>query len=114
MHLRPAARGPAPRAARASFFVLATSSASLLGWPGDRSLAALRDIEGQLEERLGASGRLVAHESAGGVRLWHVYVDSTGSGADVVRSTVAGWGEGSPVVRAEYDPAWQGIAHLVT
>lgn len=84
------------------------------GWPGDRSRAALQDLEQQLEQRLAASGRLVAHESAGGVRLWHVYVDSTGPGVEIVRTTVAAWRDGDPVVQEHYDPTWQGIAHLVT
>ena len=84
------------------------------GLPGDRSLSALRALEEHVAERLGGSGRIVAHETGAGVRTLHFYVDSTGPGASVVRAAVAGWDQGRCEVADEPDPAWNGVAHLRT
>jgi len=84
------------------------------GLPGDGSLAALRALEDHVAERLGGSGRIVAHESGAGVRTLHFYVDSTGPGASVVRAAVAGWDQGRCEVADQPDPAWDGVAHLRT
>lgn len=84
------------------------------GLPGDGSLSALRALEDHVVERLGGSGRIVAHETGAGVRTLHFYVDSTGPGASVVRAAVAGWVQGRCEVADHPDPAWNTVAHLRT
>ncbi|MFC7485877.1 DUF695 domain-containing protein [Knoellia sp. CPCC 206453] len=84
------------------------------GLPGDGSLSALRALEDHVAERLGGSGRIVAHETGAGIRTMHFYVDSTGPGASVVRAAVTGWDQGRCGVEDESDPAWNRVAHLRT
>jgi hypothetical protein len=82
------------------------------GLPGDGSLGPLRSFEKHLVQRLGDSGRLVAHQSHDGVRVLHLYVDSATPAAEQVRAAVGGWDQGGVTVEVVPDPAWQAVAHL--
>ena len=80
------------------------------GFPGERSLDALRALEDHLVDRLGSGGQLLAHATAAGVRTLHFYVDGAGPGEEVLRTASSGWTEGAVVVEAEHDPGWQAVA----
>jgi hypothetical protein len=80
------------------------------GLPGEAALRGLRDLEDRITERLDADGRVVAHETTGGRRTVHVYVDSTTDAADRVGAVVADYPRGRTTVTL--DPAWEAIAHL--
>lgn len=82
------------------------------GLPGPSSLQPLRDFEDHLTRRLGDSGRLVAHQTSGGMRLLHFYVDTTTPAADQLRAAVGGWDQGAVRIQVEYDPSWEAVAHL--
>jgi len=82
------------------------------GLPGNGSLQALRDFEDHLNARLEGSGRMVAHESCGGVRQLHLYVDGTTPAAEQVRVAAVGWHQGRVDVTVTHDPGWDGVAHL--
>ena len=82
------------------------------GLPGDGALTALREVEEHLAERLGAGGRVIAHETRGGTRRLHLYVDGATPAADQVRAALGGWTDGPPRVQVTPDPAWEGVAHL--
>jgi len=84
------------------------------GFPGPDSIDELRRLEDHLTERLGGSGRLVAHQSQAGVRTVHAYVDSTTPAAEQVRAAVSGWTQGTVVVSAAPDPSWSAVSHLRT
>lgn len=82
------------------------------GLPGPGSLEALRGLEDHLSERLGASGEVVAVQSHEGVRVLHLYVDSTTPAADQVAAAVRGWDQGRVQIEQHPDPAWQAVGHL--
>lgn len=82
------------------------------GFPGPESLPELRHLEDHLVDRLGHSGRLVAHQTHGGVRLMHFYVDRATPAADQLRAAVTGWRQGRVEVTAQHDPSWEQVAHL--
>jgi hypothetical protein len=82
------------------------------GFPGQGSLPALTDFERRLAEDLRGTGQLVAHESHNGVRVLHLYVDSTTDATEQLRAAAARWSQGSATVRHSADPAWQRVAHL--
>ncbi|RLV49198.1 DUF695 domain-containing protein [Nocardioides mangrovicus] len=82
------------------------------GLPGQHSLASLRAFEDQVAATLAAEGRLVAHETAGGLRTIHAYVDETSDAVDRVRALAGTWPDGTAVVTARPDPTWAGVAHL--
>lgn len=84
------------------------------GFPDEGSLTALRDLEDHVTERLGGSGRLVAHETSAGVRVLHYYVDSTSPADGVVRAAVTGWPGGEVLVDRDHDPAWAAVAPFRT
>ncbi len=84
------------------------------GLPDPASLDALRALEDQLGERLGDSATLVAHETSDGLRLLHLYADSTGPAVGLVETAVTGWAHGEVVVDAEPDPGWHAVRHLRT
>jgi len=79
------------------------------GFPDGPALDALRALEDHLTERLGGSGMLVAHETSSGLRTLHYYVDSTTPAADVLRTAVTGWNDGTVRVTSEHDPGWQAV-----
>ncbi|AKU16301.1 DUF695 domain-containing protein [Luteipulveratus mongoliensis] len=78
------------------------------GLPGEKSVAALQRLESAIAERLGDSGRLVAHETTGGARRLHCYVDGTVEVPDLSDA----WGEGKLTTHVEYDPGWSAVQHL--
>ena len=82
------------------------------GLPGPASLEPLREVEDDLGARLGPDGRVVAHETSGGVRTLHVYVDGTTDAAGRVEQLVAGWPQGRPRTTTADDPGWQAVRHL--
>ena len=82
------------------------------GQPGEGSLARLRALEDHLGARLGGSGRVVAHETADGVRELHLYVDGTTPAVEQVRAALGGWTESEPQLRSGADPAWAEVRHL--
>jgi hypothetical protein len=83
------------------------------GLPGQSALTALRAFEDSITRALGDSGRVVAHQSHAGVRLLHVYFDSTTDAGPVL----AGVCDASPLdvrIRVTKDPGWANVAHLRT
>ncbi|MBI4943556.1 MAG: DUF695 domain-containing protein [Actinobacteria bacterium] len=82
------------------------------GLPGPDGLAELRRFEDHLAGRLEGCGRLVAHETSGGTRLLHFYVDGTTPAVEQLEAAVVGWSQGRVRVQAEHDPAWSGVQHL--
>lgn len=82
------------------------------GMPDAVSLTALRDLEDHLANRLGDSGRVLAHETSAGSRRLHVYVDGTTPAVEQVRTALSAWQGGPPGVAVDLDPAWAAVAHL--
>ena len=82
------------------------------GLPVETSLAALRSFEESLGAALGATGRVVAHESSAGARVLHVYLDETTDALAVVRRHAGAWAEGPAQVESAPDPSWQGVDYL--
>jgi hypothetical protein len=82
------------------------------GLPGDGSLVPLREFEDHLNARLGDSGRIVAHETHGGVRLMHVYVDGSTPAVEQLRPAITGWDQGKVSLTTEPDPGWVHVQHL--
>jgi hypothetical protein len=84
------------------------------GLPAGASLDALRSLEDQLADLLGRDGRVVAHESAAGVRLIHAYADGATEAPERLRRARLPWPDGSVEVQVTPDPAWDGVRHLAT
>lgn len=82
------------------------------GYPGPGSLDALRALEDQLTRRIGTQGRLVAHQSHRGMRVLHLYVDSTTPAVEQMRAPVDAWRQGRIRVQVTPDPGWRNVAHL--
>ena len=82
------------------------------GLPGDGSLLPLREFEDHLRDRLGESGRVVAHETHGGVRILHAYVDGGTPAVEQLRPAIAGWDQGPVSLTTEPDPGWAHVQHL--
>ncbi|HEY7719643.1 MAG TPA: DUF695 domain-containing protein, partial [Pedococcus sp.] len=82
------------------------------GYPGSESLGQLRDLEHHLAERVGSSGRVVAHQSHRGMRVLHLYVDSSTPAVEQMRAAVTAWPQGRIRVQVTADPGWRNVAHL--
>lgn len=82
------------------------------GLPGPDSLAALRDFEDFLSERIGERGECVAAESCDGRRRLHFYVDSRTPAAEQLRAAAGGWDQGFVDVEVTDDPGWADVQHL--
>ncbi len=82
------------------------------GLPGVEALDSLRVFEHRLRARLGNEGQVVAHLSAGGVRTFHVYVDSTADRLATVKEVARSWDQGRVSVHDMHDPAWEAVTHL--
>jgi hypothetical protein len=80
--------------------------------PAEESLAALRAVEDHVVAGLRGDGRLVAHETSGGLRTLHMYVDSTTGAAGRVRAVAEAWPEGRARTSVTADPGWSAVAHL--
>jgi hypothetical protein len=82
------------------------------GYPGPGSLGPLRALEDHLTERISGSGRIVAHQSHRGMRVLHIYVDSTTPAVEQMRAAVDAWDQGRIRVQVTSDPGWHNVAHL--
>lgn len=82
------------------------------GLPGDAALEDLRVAEDGVRALLGDDGAVVAHESSGGLRTLHAYVDSGTDAVDRVRAAVPAWPHGRPRTTVTPDPAWRAVRHL--
>lgn len=86
------------------------------GFPADRALDALRDLEDRLTAELDGQGRIVAHETSAGRRTLHYYVDSTTQAASGLARTARDWSGdgvvGEVATHAEPDPGWSAVRHL--
>jgi hypothetical protein len=82
------------------------------GLPAGASLDALRSLEEEIARILGGDGRVVAHESAAGVRLIHAYADGATGAPDRIRRARLRWTDGSVEVQVTPDPAWDRVRHL--
>ncbi|GAB4055998.1 DUF695 domain-containing protein [Catellatospora paridis] len=81
------------------------------GMPDPDALTALRDFEDRLRELL-ADAALIAHETSGGVRTFHVYADSARFSADAVEKLAKTWSGGRAKVKVSADHGWEGVRHL--
>jgi Family of unknown function (DUF695) len=82
-------------------------------FPMAGSLDALRGFEDDLLAAIGANGTLVAHETHGGQRTLHFYVDSqTNAGAEI-ESHLPRWQEGRPSIAPRLDPGFEQVRHLM-
>jgi hypothetical protein len=86
------------------------------GLPTGSSLSSLRDFEERLGEGLAKQGSavLVAHLSADGGRVLHVYADPSSDAVPVIKELASAWGEGRARVDVADDPSWSGVAHFLT
>jgi hypothetical protein len=82
------------------------------GLPDHGSLVPLQNFGEHLSSRLGDSGRLVAYETHGGVRILHLYVDGSTPAVEQLRAAVTGWDQGPVTLTAAPDPGWQLVQHL--
>jgi hypothetical protein len=82
------------------------------GLPGTEALEPLRTLEHRLGARLGNDGQVVAHLSTGGVRTFHLYVDSTADMLPTVKDVARAWDQGKATVHDMHDPGWQAVGHL--
>lgn len=81
--------------------------------PAGAALESLRAFEEELVDRVAQAAVLVAHESANGRRILHLYTDSAAPAtATLTELARAGWREGRVKVLAKADPAWSSVAHL--
>jgi hypothetical protein len=83
------------------------------GLPGQSALTALRALGDSVSEALGNTGRVVAHQSHAGVRLLHVYLDSTADAVPLLASICDPWPQ-DVRIRVTPDPGWANVAHLRT
>jgi Family of unknown function (DUF695) len=82
------------------------------GLPGPGSLGELRALEDHISGRLADSGRVVAHETHAGLRVFHVYVDGTTPAVEQLRAAVTGWTQGPIAFDTRADPGWDSVGHL--
>jgi hypothetical protein len=61
---------------------------------------------------MGQDGEVVAHQTSGGIRTLHAYVDGATSAADTVATGIASSGDLTGTTKVTYDPAFDGVAHL--
>ncbi len=82
------------------------------GLPDGPSLESLRRFEDRLEREVGTSGQVVAQLSSAGVRVLHLYVDSTAGLLPLLKELAKAWDEGKADVHDMHDPGWQAVSHL--
>jgi hypothetical protein len=82
-------------------------------FPVGESLTALRDFEDEVSAALGANGALVAHETSGGQRTLHFYVDSQSNAPAELESHLPRWREGRASVEPRLDPGFDDVRHLM-
>lgn len=83
-----------------------------IGAPSDQALEALDQIVTGLEDRLGRSALLVAHETARGTRTLHFYVDSLTTAGEQIKATFVPWRQGKVKSNTTPDVHWSIIGHL--
>jgi hypothetical protein len=81
-------------------------------FPVDDSLTALRAFEDEVSAAIATNGALVAHETSGGIRTLHYYVDSQSNARAEIESRLTGWREGRASIKPQLDPAFEHIRHL--
>lgn len=74
------------------------------------ALPDLRDLEDRIHAYVDGAA-LVAHETTGGRRTFHLYADGPVP-AEAVRPIIASWPHGRVGVAVRPDAAWDGIRHL--
>ncbi|HTY71072.1 MAG TPA: DUF695 domain-containing protein [Actinomycetes bacterium] len=84
------------------------------GLPDTHALEEILAFERHIDDRLGDSGHVVAHELAQGSGQLHAYVEGSTPAVDVIRAAVTGWAHGNVGVDAASDPGWTRVSHLVT
>jgi hypothetical protein len=80
------------------------------GFPADGSLEALRELEDRITSLVDGA-ELVAHETAAGVRTFHLYADGA-LPAEALKPVVASWPEGRTRIEVTPDPDWTAVRHL--
>lgn len=80
------------------------------GLPRPEALDPLRALEDRLTALLRNDGRVVAHQTSGGVRTLHVYADSATDAADRVAAAVREHPGAAATVAS--DPGWEAVGHL--
>lgn len=84
------------------------------GLAGAAALDELRAFTAHLDQIVDGSGRLVAEETSGGLRILHYYVDSTTPACEQLRVATRGWRQGAVDVTTALDPAWYEVADFRT
>ncbi|MEV6285335.1 DUF695 domain-containing protein [Kribbella sp. NPDC051770] len=82
------------------------------GLPDAEMLDQLRDLEDHLTNRLGDSGRLLAHETIAGARTLHYYVDGSTPAPAQLQAATTGWPHGEVSLTTTPDPGWHNLNHL--
>jgi hypothetical protein len=89
------------------------AQATAVGLPEAESLAALREFEDTaLSTAVGADGVLVAHETSGGARVLHYYVDADSPAADDLAEAAGWWKDGRVRVERHFDPTFERLRHF--
>ncbi|MGI5237525.1 DUF695 domain-containing protein [Dactylosporangium sp. CA-139066] len=87
--------------------------ANAVGLPEAESLGALREFEDTaLATALGDDGVLVAHETSGGTRTLHYYVDADSPAADDLAEAAGWWKDGRARVERHFDPTFERIGRF--
>ncbi len=109
----PLASATAPELDTHAAVVVPYADQTETGLPGPEALTALRDLEASISEALGGTGRVVAHQSHAGVRVLHVYLDSTTDAVSVLTNVGNSWPQ-DVRIQVTPDPGWANVAHLRT
>ena len=83
-----------------------------VGEPSEMALSQLNALVAGLEDRLGRSTLLVAHETARGHRTLHFYIDSMTSAGEQIKAAFVEWRQGKVKSDATADPHWSIVGHL--
>lgn len=84
------------------------------GLAGSAALDELQAFTTHLDDIVRGSGKLVAEETSGGVRILHYYVDSTTPAAEQLQVATRGWRQGAIDIVTALDPAWDEVAAFRT
>lgn len=81
------------------------------GLPDEHGLQKLQHLEESLGQAIREDGRVVAHETTGGVRALHLYVDGRSDAFSRAESAAKQWDRAARVT-GERDPGWSAVQHL--
>lgn len=81
------------------------------GTLGAAGIDALTSLEDRMADALGEHGRLVAHQTTPGERLFHFYLDGLDA-AQSLSPVLEDWPDGRIEVEVTVDPGWGLVAHL--